>query len=65
MIGPPPQVALLRNPPEDRRLSMERFAGGLETALTNSKKVKVASRTVNDSSFAKRFGMAAPEVAEA
>jgi glycosyltransferase involved in cell wall biosynthesis len=60
MIGQRPEVALLRDPPEDRRLSMERFASGLETALASSKRVNVASRTVNYSSFAKQFGMAAP-----
>jgi len=60
MNGPRPLVALLRDPPEDRRPSMERFADSLEDAFASSDRINITGRTVRESCFAKRIGLAAP-----
>jgi glycosyltransferase involved in cell wall biosynthesis len=54
------RVVLLRDPPSDRRLSMERFAGGLESALASSTRIDITSRSVNESERASRLGLEAP-----
>jgi glycosyltransferase involved in cell wall biosynthesis len=53
-------VALFRDIPEERRLSMERFADGLEVALVESDRVSAKSTTVNESRYAQRLGLSAP-----
>jgi glycosyltransferase involved in cell wall biosynthesis len=58
--GGPIRVVLLRDVPEDRRISMERFADGLEAALVGSSRILVTSRTVNESRRARRLGLSAP-----
>jgi glycosyltransferase involved in cell wall biosynthesis len=55
-----PHVVLFRDPPEDRRLSMDRFADGLERALASSTRIDITNRTVNESRLGRRLGLAAP-----
>jgi glycosyltransferase involved in cell wall biosynthesis len=49
------QVALLRDVPEERRLSMERFADALEEALGGSPDRTIVGRTVHESPMARRL----------
>jgi glycosyltransferase involved in cell wall biosynthesis len=55
-----PVVALLRDPPEDRRLSMERFADGLEAAMAGSNRMEIIARTVHESRLARKCGLGGP-----
>src|SRR2546426_4173839 len=55
-----PLVALLRDPPEDRRLSMERFADGLEAAMASSNRIEIIAQTVHESRLARKCGLGGP-----
>src|SRR5438045_197086 len=50
-------IALLRDIPEERRRSMERFADGLLRAFDSSTRVKVAGRTVSRPVAGRRLGL--------
>jgi glycosyltransferase involved in cell wall biosynthesis len=60
MNGRLPLVALLRDPPEDQRLSMERFADGLEAAMAGSNRMEIIARTVHESRLARKCGLGGP-----
>src|SRR5436190_19240094 len=56
----PISAVLFRGIPEERRLSMERFADGLVVALGESDRVRAKSTTVNESRYAQRLRLSAP-----
>ncbi len=51
-------VLLLRDVPEERRLSMERFADELERGFADSSPIRIRSMAVHESPLARRLGLA-------
>jgi glycosyltransferase involved in cell wall biosynthesis len=50
-------VLLLRDVPEDRKLSMERFADRLERGFANGSRVRLRSLTIHESTAARSLGL--------